>query len=303
VPTNAISAVAAQAYTSSSTTLWIRVQNNTTGCFDITTVNLVVNPLPNVLSFYPQHELCETVAPLGVETFNLNSQLTAILLGQTGMQVTFYPSLGQAQADTGAIVNTGAYDNAIPYAQTLGIRITNTATGCYSISTMDLVVNPKPQPVAPTTPYTVCDDDTDGISQFDLNTLTSGILLGAPGVYDISYHLTSVDASTPANPISLTSLFTNNQAFVQFLYVRAEDPNTGCFTVIQIELNVEPAPVMPTTLPIIANCDDVINTNTQDGCTTFNLTTQTPIKFMISAIALPVINFPLNLFKIFLIAL
>jgi hypothetical protein len=109
----------------------------------------------------------------------LNSQLTAILLGQTGVQVTFYPSLGQAQAGTGAIVNTGAYPNAIPYAQTLGIRITNTATGCYSISTMDLVVNPKPQPIAPTTPYTVCDDDQDGISQFDLNTLTSGILLGS----------------------------------------------------------------------------------------------------------------------------
>ena len=84
----------------------IRDRNNTTGCFDITTVNLVVNPLPNVLSFYPQYELCETVAPLGVETFNLNSQLTAILLGQTGMQVTFYPSLGQAQAGTGAVSYT-----------------------------------------------------------------------------------------------------------------------------------------------------------------------------------------------------
>ena len=72
--------------------------------------------------------------------------------------------------------------------------------------------------------------------------------------YNISYHLTPQDASTPLNPISLTVPYSNILAFVQFLHVRAEDPNTGCFTVIQIELNVDPAPVMPTTLPVIANC-------------------------------------------------
>ena len=112
-------------------------------------------------------------------------------------------------------------------------------------------------------------------------------LLGVPGVYDISYYLTQVDAQTPLNPISLTTPFTNNQAFVQFLWVRAEDPITGCFTVIQIELNVDPSPVMPTTLPIIANCD--ADSNTQDGCTTFNLTTQTPI--ILAAQALPGSNY------------
>jgi hypothetical protein len=116
---------------------------------------------------------------------------------------------------------------------------------------MDLVVNPKPQPVVPTTPYTVCDDNTDGISQFDLSTLTPTFL----GVYTFTYFLTQPDAqnNVVANSINPNAPFTNNQPFVQFLWVRAEDPNTGCFTVFQIELNVDPAPVMPTTLPIIAN--------------------------------------------------
>ena len=287
VPTNALSLAQTQAYTTGSTTLWIRVQNTTTGCFDITTVNLVVNPLPNVLPFYPQYELCETVAPLGIETFNLNSQVAAILLGQTGMQVSFYPSLAQAQSATGVITTPNAYNNTVPYAQTIGIRVTNTATGCFAISTIDLVVNPKPQPIPPTQPYTVCDDNQDGFSQFDLNTLTSDLLLGAPGVYDISYYTTQPDATTPQNPIDLSTLFFNTQPFVQFLYVRAEDPNTGCFSVIQIELNVDPAPVMPTPLDAIANCD--ADNNTQDGCTTFNLTTQTQV--ILNAQPLPGSNY------------
>jgi hypothetical protein len=81
VPTNAISAIAAQAYTSPSTTLWIRVQNNTTGCFDITTVNLVVNPLPNILPFYPQYELCETIAPLGIRDFQFEFTIDGYFTG------------------------------------------------------------------------------------------------------------------------------------------------------------------------------------------------------------------------------
>ena len=271
-PSNALSAASALAYTTASTTLWIRIQNNTTGCYDITTVNLVVDPLPTALSFYPQYELCETVAPLGIETFNLSSQVPSILNGQTGVSVTFYPTLAQAQAGTGAISTPNGYTNVIAYAQTLGIRITNTATNCYAIATMDLVVNPKPAPIAPTQPYTVCDNDQDGFGQFDLNTLTPGFLSGATGVYTISYYLTQTDANTLTNPINLSQPFLNNDAFIQFIWVRAEDPITHCYTVIKIELNVDPAPMMPV-LPAIALCDQDVNT--QDGCTQFNLNSQT----------------------------
>jgi gliding motility-associated-like protein len=44
---------------------------------------------------------------------------------------------------------------------------------------------------------------------------------------------------------------------------------------MQIQINVDPAPVMPTNLMAIANCD--VDSNSQDGCTTFNLEVQTPI--------------------------
>jgi gliding motility-associated-like protein len=272
-PTNAITG--ASAYLSGTKTLWVRIQNNTTGCFDIITVNLVVDPLPTALAFYPQYELCETVAPVGVETFNLSSQVTTILQGQTGMQVTFYPTLAQAQSGLGAITNPSNYNNAAPYAQTVGIRITNTATGCYVISTIDLVVNPKPVPIPPTAPYTLCDNDQDGITCFNLNTLTPGISFQTPGVYTITYHLTQADATNNLNVLNAAN-YCNVNPFVQFLWVRAENPTTHCFAIMPIELNVRVAPNLPNpALAPIVNCD--ADSNPQDGCTAFDLTQQTSI--------------------------
>ncbi|WP_264509512.1 T9SS type B sorting domain-containing protein [Flavobacterium sp. N1719] len=274
VPQNALTGT--NAYTSASTTLWIRVQNNTTGCFDVVSVNLVVDPLPLLpaAGYFPQYELCETTAPVGYEIFNLNSQLPTILNGQTGIQVKFYPTLANANANTNAIANPAAYQNGAPYNQTIGIRLTNTTTGCYVVSTMDLIVNPKPAPHVPTAPYVVCDDNQDGVGQFDLNTLTPVLLMGTPALYTISYHLTQVDAQTPVNAIPLTQPFINNDPFVQIIWVRAEDPTTGCYTVVPVTLQVNVSPIAPTNLPTINNCD--VDSNPQDGCTTFNLAAQTP---------------------------
>jgi gliding motility-associated-like protein len=273
VPTSPIATPSA--YLSGTKTIWIRVQNTQTGCYDIISVNLVVDPLPVALAFYPQFEKCEDALPLGIETFDLTTQVTSILNGQNGIRVDFYPSLADATNNppTNVISPASAYTNTQGYAQTLGIRLTNTTTGCYVISTMDLVVNPKPQPRPQTHPYVVCDDNQDGVAAFDLNTLTPDILLGAPAVYAISYYLTQSDAQTPQNPIDLTVPFLNNNfPNIQFLWVRAEDPITHCFKVIQIELNVSPAPVAPTNLLPITICDTDNNPN---GCTNIDLTQQT----------------------------
>jgi gliding motility-associated-like protein len=273
VPTSPIATPSA--YLSGTKTIWIRVQNTQTGCYDIISVNLVVDPLPVALAFYPQFEKCEDALPLGIETFDLTTQVTSILNGQNGIRVDFYPSLADATNNppTNVITPASAYTNTQGYAQTLGIRLTNTTTGCYVISTMDLVVNPKPQPRPQTHPYVVCDDNQDGVTTFDLNTLTPDILLGAPAVYTISYYLTQSDAQTPQNPIDLTVPFLNNNfPNIQFLWVRAEDPITHCFKVIQIELNVSPAPVAPTNLLPITICDTDNNPN---GCTNIDLTQQT----------------------------
>ncbi|WP_412464645.1 choice-of-anchor L domain-containing protein [Flavobacterium mekongense] len=258
-------------YVSATATLYVRVENNNTGCFDIVTLELIVNPLPNSSQpNYPQYTLCDYNGAVGFEVFNLADQVDDILLGQTGMTVSFYPSLNDAQNNTNEITNL-QYQNQDIYVQTLGIRITNSTTGCYVISTMDIRVVPLPTPIPPTQPYTICDDNQDGYAGFDLNTLTTDILQGAP--YIITYHETFTDAETGSSAIDTTVLYDNLYAFTQTLYVRAVDPNTGCVTVMPIVLRVNPSPIAPINLDNIEVCDQ--DNNTQNATTGVDLTVRT----------------------------
>ncbi|MEC4051118.1 T9SS type B sorting domain-containing protein, partial [Flavobacterium sp. SUN046] len=255
-------------------TIYAAVITNATGCRNTAVVELYVDPLPLATQpAYAPFSICETPAyGIGFEAFNLQSHAQALLLGQTGVGVTFYPSLLDAQNNTNAIATPAAYVNTNPFVQTLGVRLTSTsATACYVISTMDIRVQPLPVLIPPTGPFVACDTNQDGITQFDLCTTITPVV--DPNLsYIITYYETLTDAQTGLVVNQLPCLYTNiNSSFVQFIYVRAQDPITGCFTVMQVELNVDPSPVMPT-LPTMAMCD--YDNNNQNGCFTFDLTTQ-----------------------------
>ncbi|WP_333666700.1 T9SS type B sorting domain-containing protein, partial [Flavobacterium sp.] len=259
-------------------TIWIRVENNATGCYDIVTLQLVVDPLPNATQpNYPAYTLCDTTAPLGYEVFDLGSKIVAILLGQTGMNVSFYFS----QAD--ALVNSNPlpllYANVVPSVQTIWIRIENANTGCFVLSTMDIRVEPLPSPIPPNDAYTVCDGNQDGYGSFDLNTLTSDIIQGAN--YTITYHETIDDAQLGNNP--LLSPYENIIPFLQFIYASAVDNNNGCRSVIPIALDVEPQPLMPISIAPLIQCDE--DNNPQNQSMLFDLTQVTPIVLAVQSSA------------------
>jgi gliding motility-associated-like protein len=255
-------------------TIYVRVEITATGCYDIVTLQLIVNPLPNATQpNYPQYSLCDTTGLVGYETFDLASQVTPILLGQPGMNVTFYPSLSEAQSDSNAITVL-QYTNAIIYVQTLGIRITNADTGCYVVSTMDIRVEPLPTPIPPTEPYTICDDNQDGVScGFDLASLLPGLLNGMT-TYTITFHETLPDANSGANDIDISVPYCTINPFMQIIYVRAEDNATGCYSILPIELNADPSPVAPVNLDPITVCDQ--DSNPQNAITGVDLTQRTP---------------------------
>ncbi|NMH23713.1 hypothetical protein, partial [Flavobacterium solisilvae] len=76
--------------------------------------------------------------------------------------------------------------------------------------------------------------------------------------YIITFHETEDNAITNDNALSTTN-YTNINPFVQILYVRAEDPDTGCFSVMPITLEVNPSPVAPINLDNIEVCDTNAN--------------------------------------------
>jgi len=250
-------------------TIYAVVTTTATGCTDIVPVILVVDPLPMATQpGYPAVSLCETTAyGVGFESFDLQGQIPNILLGQTGMNVTFYPSLTDAQAGTN-VITPASYVNAIAIVQTLGVRVTNAITGCYVISTIDIRVEPLPV-LAPITPLHFCDADNDGVGTFDLATLQTNLMAQYPGYTGFSFFETATDAmnnTTPSLPLS----YNNINLWNQTIYIRVQTA-LNCVDVFPVSLVVDPTPVATTPAPYHV-CDD----NT-DGIAVFNLTTLNPL--------------------------
>ena len=120
----------------------------------------------------------------------------------------------------------------------------------------------NPLPVSnPVSDLELCDDPLDGDARngfsqaIDLELQTATVLGGQdPAVFSVSYHLSSAEATSGANP--LVSPFSNTTAFSQTLFVRVINNTTGCVNdVNSFEVLVHPE---PTAEPIadLSFCDD-----------------------------------------------
>ncbi|WP_243473093.1 choice-of-anchor L domain-containing protein [Winogradskyella sp. MH6] len=238
--------------------VYVRIEN-AAGCYDTTTLQLIVNPLPTVVAVSP-YELCDDDNPGDEqEQFDLTDKEAEILNGQTNVTVSYYAS--QADADTNTNAITVPYTNTSNPQEIIAV-LTNTNTGCSSQVTFDLVVNPLPALVAPT-PLEVCDDGTpDGLTEIDLSIKNIEISGNNPG-YSVSYYLNLADAQAEANPLAIPYTNISNP---QTIFVRVEDTTTGCYDTTTLDLVVEQAPVANEPTPL-RYCDP-----DNDGFGVFTLT-------------------------------
>jgi gliding motility-associated-like protein len=258
-------------------TIFVRIVNNTTGCFtgnavfDIITVDIpTLNPIPNL-------ELCDDdtdgSAQNGIlQNIDLESQIPEILgnLDPNIHQVTFHESEAEANAGINSIVSP--YTNTTPFNQIVYVRVENTVTSCVNTTnSFEIVINSEPQIQTINDP-SFCDDDADGIlTNIDLEGFIPSIL-GAldPAIHTVSFHETAADAEDGNNP--LTSPYTNTTANEQMLFVRVINTNTGCVnTRTLFNVIVQPQPVVNLP-PNLEQCDDDV-----DGFVNgFQLDDQTP---------------------------
>jgi gliding motility-associated-like protein len=230
---------------SSPQTIYVRVTNDTTGCFTVVDFDIIVNPLP-IASTVTDFITCEVNFD-GVNLFDLESKTMEILNGQnqTDFMVTYH--ISQADANSGNNPLTSPYSN-ITNPQQIFVRITNTITGC-SISTISFNIEEKNNPTANSdlTPidYTICDNfnDNDGFAQFDLSTQDILVLDGQDqNIYGVTYYETQIDADLGIN--ALSTLYENTQN-PQVIYARVDDitaTNTICYATTNITLNVNLLP-------------------------------------------------------------
>jgi gliding motility-associated-like protein len=277
---------------SNGATIWIRVELIATGCYNIGSFQVVINKpllLPNSL---PPLSLCDvdTNPNNQFHIFDL-TQGTTILPLVTGATVAYYPSLALAQAGVlGTEIGTPTtYTNILPGVQTLGVVVT-TASGCKSITTLDIRVLPIPTPrTNPPALAPKCDDNLPGdmLELFDLTVNQGYIANGDPNL-TFHYFANQADAANNQNElIPATAALVGGNVWIRVENNQVDYQGNNCYVLVEQPLTVNPLPVVQSLAPYRV-CDD----NT-DGIAVFDLTnpqlaiailgaTQLPTNFTIS---------------------
>ncbi|MCX7551982.1 hypothetical protein OS191_14155, partial [Xanthomarina sp. F2636L] len=263
--------------------VWVRVENNTTACFTVTSLELIVNPLPVPVTTTEalQYEICDDTADNdGYAIFDLTNQDAIITGGNAGWSVDYFETMADVTANN-PIADYTAYANTsvggAPHnPQTIFVTVSSTENGldCYALSTLTLVVNTLPTPNPVLSDLDLCDDNNTGDLEeiFDI-TVNEPAMLNAFNE-TVTYHTTMADAESGVNPILNPTTYTNTSPS-QTIYVRVTntgdpsdptDMGTGCSTVVTFDIIVNP---LPDTVPVdnIVACE--LNT---DGYYTFDLT-------------------------------
>jgi len=265
--------------TSNPQTIYARIENRgNTNCYETTSFDLVVNPLPIVTPVVTLTQ-CDDDAD-GFTPFNLTE--ANVLISSNSANETFTYYLTQAEADNGLpanqILNFINYTNPTALNSSVYARV-ETVNGCYRIARIDLVVGATQIPPAFNLTYFVCDnkqvdnDNTNGVAAFDFSNATAQVeaLFPVGQNLTITYYTNEADALAETNPISDTSNHRNETSpFAQQIYVRVDNDNiNACLGLGQhITLNVNPVP----NNNVITNYE-LCSDNDQ---AVFNLTTKNP---------------------------
>lgn len=214
----------------------VRIENIlNTDCYDTTSFNIIVNPLPVVfdaLLFQCDYD----GNPDGYTLFNLTEAHDMLTGSVSDLSTHFYLSLADAVSDMNEIDGTSFSNTLNP--QIINVRIVNDITGCYRLAELTLDVSATTVNDAA---LFQCDNDgtEDGFYEFDLSQADAIVLGGSPAGITLSYYETSENALLEVNP--LPNNFTNTIANFQTIYVRAENDN-ACYGINQVELTVYELP-------------------------------------------------------------
>ena len=142
----------------------------------------------------------------GEEVFTLGSKTARSSTGESVLTVGYY--LTQQDAEKLELIHYRIYTpiQTIGAPQTIWINIRNVATGCNSVSSSDIVVNPLPLAVTPL-PIFECSIGTSTTqAEFDLTVNENVTTAGATGV-TVTYYFSLSDAQTPTNAIPSPTTF------------------------------------------------------------------------------------------------
>jgi hypothetical protein len=181
------------------------------------------------------------------------------------------PAGMQANWFTVPVGGTALVSNSLTYTHTNGnpgvydyyVETYDPATGCYSLTRLQIQVEIFSKPQVNNHTLTLCDAGNNGTESFDLNDAHGSITSLAN---TISFHLTLADAQSGSNPLASPY---NNVSSPQKLYVAVVN-QAGCKNIAELDLmlNPVPAPVLTVVDESCVGSDDgsvtAVNTNSNE---------------------------------------
>ncbi|MGH1388137.1 MAG: hypothetical protein ACRBBL_25675, partial [Kordia sp.] len=249
-------------------TIYVRLEDDVTGCFSTDEFQLSISG--NTDTGTPNNLTACDDDNDGFWLFDLTQNDALIADGIPNTTVTFYLSEIDARNDTNPIASM--YQNQNAYTQeTIWARL-NTAAGCFGVTSFTIQVFESPTANA-INDQLICDDDTDGLWSLDLDDLTTSVLGTQDGMlFNVTYHPTQVDANTNMN--ALVSPYTNQAAYgLETIFVRIENnDNTDCFDTTSFDFDVFDQPIA-NAVADYELCDDTLDGDDTNGFSTFDLST------------------------------
>jgi hypothetical protein len=220
-------------------TIYARLEALDTGNASLTSFDLLVYPIPSPIEPEPL-EVCDDDND-GFASFDLELSTTEIINGEADVSVTYHETTADAESDTNALV--APYVNIFPDSQVVYVRAENDITGCFAIVEFQLIVLTNPTPSLYIDDLVMCDETNTGDGQeiFDLTVNEAYIINGEAGVTAV-YYETQADAITETNPIEDPTNYLNTNTPEQTIYVRVTNDTTGCYTIVNFDLQVNLVP-------------------------------------------------------------
>lgn len=238
---------------SGNTTIYVRLRNSTTGCFNVTSFNLVVLPKPTVNAVVTLKQ-CDTDND-AVTDFNL-TEANSIISSEISNTFTYHNTLLGAQNNTDLVANEMSFN--APNGSQVWARIVN-AEGCERTTLVNLVVSTTTIPSSYVFEIYECDDyinatdtDNDGFDYFNLNSPTSSenaianllSFFSSSQPLNVTFYENENDALAEINAITNITNYRNITANSQIIWARIDSElNNECFGIGPfIELIVNPLP-------------------------------------------------------------
>jgi len=241
-------------YTGTDRIIYVRLFNTITNCYNTTSFNVVVTPLP-IVSNPVTLSQCDDDTD-AITDFNL-TEANSIISNQNNLIFKYYLSQTNAQNNIGQIANETTYTS--PNNGVVWARIEN-ENGCIRTAQVNLVVSATQIPATfQKIVLEECDDyinqtdpDNDGIDFFDLNLATNDPVNGILAQFTsssnliVTYYESQADALAEQNPIDTNDIdgYRNIVPNLQNIWVRIDSNiNNACVGLGQyVDLKVNPLP-------------------------------------------------------------